>query len=530
MQFPNGHFVFLDLETTGGKASQDRITEVGLIEVFDGEVVDQYQTLVNPEVPISRFITSLTGIDDAMVATAPTFSDIAEDLLARLANKTLVAHNARFDHSFLKNEFRRLGYDYRTKVLCTVKLSRALMPQLSSHSLDNLIHVHGLWVENRHRAMGDADLLVQLMSRWSNNFGPEKIQAINQQHLRVASLPPQLNRKIVDKLPNAPGVYLFYDHQNTLLYVGKSIKIRERVKSHFANDHASDKELAIAQQVHRIETQLTGGDLGAQLLEMQLIKERQPIYNQQLRRTKLLWYFLLQPDKKGYLSLQLKSGNNLTPDELPDVIGLFRSKRMAETVLQRAVKDNQLCHRLTGLEKSRKGACFAHQLRQCLGACVGKEDVAIYNERLKDTFGQWLFKLWPYDGAVIVEESYQPATQTKGSKKKNTIDQQLTQYHLIDRWCHLKSSHYLSDLFTDKLFADRLPAGKLPADKSPADAAPDNKKPYNKPKTSKADREGSINLEFEYDTYKLLTKWLFKNKANIIPVDNLRAPKQANAT
>jgi len=482
MQFPNGHFVFLDLETTGGRASQDRITEVGLIEVFDGEVIDQFQTLLNPGIPISRFITSLTGIDDDMVASAPTFADIAEELLAKLADKILVAHNARFDHSFLKNEFRRAGYDYRTKVLCTVKLSRVLMPHLSSHGLDNLIHVHGLWIENRHRAMGDADLLVQLMSRWANTFGSETVQNIIQQQMRIASLPPQLSRKTVDALPNSPGVYLFYDQQDTLLYVGKSIKIRERVKSHFANDHASDKELALAQQVCRIEYQLTGGDLGAQLLEMQLIKSRQPVYNQQLRRTKLLWYFLLKPDAKGYLMLQLKSGNELTLTDLSNVVGLFRSKRMAETILQKAVTENQLCHRLAGLEKGRKGACFAHQLHRCLGACVGKETVAAYNARLLETFEQWLFKRWPFDGAVVVEETHAQA------ETKTMPEAKITEFHLIDQWCHLHSSNYISDLVN--------------VDKK---------------------------LQFEYDTYKLLIKWLAKTTPVVIPYAQLIDGKTNNS-
>lgn len=352
MQFPNGHFVFLDVETTGGKASQDRMTEVGLIEVFDGEVIDQYETLINPQVPISRFITSLTGIDDAMVSSAPSFSDIAEDLLAKLADKILVAHNARFDHSFLKNEFKRAGFDYRTKVLCTVKLSRAFMPQLPGHGLDKLIHAHGLTVESRHRAMGDADLLVQLMSRWPNNFGVDHVQDIIQKQLRIASLPPQLSRKAVDNLPNTPGVYCFYDHNDALLYVGKSVKIRDRVKSHFANDHVSDKELEIAQQVSRIDYQLTGGDLGAQLLEARLVKERKPIYNSRLRGNKIVWSFLLKEDKQGYLSLRLKSDKAIQLDELPNTVGLFRSKSMAEKVLRKVVEENELCHRLSGLERN----------------------------------------------------------------------------------------------------------------------------------------------------------------------------------
>lgn len=466
MLFPNGHFVFLDLETTGSKASMDRITEVGLIEVLDGEVIDQYETLLNPQTPISSFITSLTGIDDRMVAGAPLFSDIAEDLMARLLGRVLVAHNARFDHSFLKNEFRRIGLDYRTKVLCTLKMSRALTPELRSHGLDSLINHHGLHVDARHRAMGDADLLVQLMSRWSKTVGVDLVSKQLQSQLRQTTLPANVAAENIDALPNEPGVYLFYDASDTLLYIGKSVKIRDRVKSHFSSDHASDKEMDLCRQVSRIDYRRTGGDLGAQLLEARLIKEHSPVYNRQLRKTKTLWYLELAKNKDGYLTVCTRSGASLPEGELSNLVGLFRSRKMAEETLRRVCDEQQLCHRLTGLEKSRSGACFAHQLRRCTGACVGKEDPVDYNARLEAALDQWRFKVWPHSGPVIIEEG--------------------GDYHLVDQWCHLGS------------------ATKVEALPSPRQAR-----------------------KMEYDTYKILLKFLSRKKMRVQALSALQiAPPQ----
>lgn len=456
MQFPPGHFVFLDLETTGSRASLDRITEVGLIEVLDGEVIDQFETLVNPQQAISSFITSLTGINDAMVADAPPFADIAEDLMSRLLGRVLVAHNARFDHSFLKNEFRRVGLEYRTKVLCTVKLSRCLMPELRSHSLDSLITRHGLHVDARHRAMGDADLLVQLMCRWSKLFGGADLETLLRAQLRQASLPPKLSAESLDALPNSPGVYLFYN-QGTLLYVGKSVNLRDRVRAHFSGDHASDKELEMCSQISRIEHISTGGDLGARLLEARLIKERSPVYNRQLRKTKTLWHMELAKNAEGYFTVAIKSANGLPERDLSNVVGLFRSRRMAEESLRRICETEQLCHRLTGLEKGRKGACFAHQLRRCAGACVGKEEAPDYNRRLETALGQWRFQAWPYEGAVLVEDG--------------------GEYHLVDQWCHLASADSIED----------LPLNRRPA-------------------------------KIEYDIYKILLTFISRKDCKVLPL------------
>jgi len=461
MQFPNGHFVFLDLETTGGKASGDRITEVALIEVFDGEVIDQYQSLVNPETSISQFITNLTGIDDEMVADAPVFADIAEDLLSKLLGKTLVAHNVRFDHSFLKNEFRRIGLDYRTKVLCTVKLSRMLMPELVKHSLDNLIHVHGLFVESRHRAMGDTDLLIQLMSKWVKHFGVEPLQKIIHLQLKTASLPPHLKQADVDSLPTKPGVYFFYDEKNTLLYVGKSVNIRDRVKSHFNNDHVSDKELEMSAQITRIDSEVCAGDLSAQLREAQLIKELRPIYNRQLRGTQSPWHFELVKNKQDYFTLQIKNTKTIAIEKLNTLFGIFRSKKMATNTLRKIVEDYALCHRFSGLEKSRSGPCFAHQLKQCLGCCAGKETPESYNARVLSAMAVWSLDAWPYEGSVILREFSEEGAE---------------QFHLIDRWCLLGSGGSLAAL-------------KVVQEK-------------------KAGSASANELRFEYDTYKILSKFL----------------------
>src|SRR6185369_7652921 len=151
--------IFLDLETTGATAHVDRITEIGLIEVEQGRHVGEWSSLVNPERPIPAMIESLTGITDAMVADAPTFAELAGDLYQRLAGKTLVAHNARFDFGFLRNEFRRVGLKYAPDVLCTVRLSRRLYPQERRHNLDSLIERHGFSCESRHRALADARVL-----------------------------------------------------------------------------------------------------------------------------------------------------------------------------------------------------------------------------------------------------------------------------------------------------------------------------------------------------------------------------------
>ncbi|MGA9394589.1 MAG: exonuclease domain-containing protein, partial [Azonexus sp.] len=234
---------FVDLETTGATAASDRITEIGIVEVDADGTVREWQQLVNPGTRIPPFIEQLTGISNDMVAAAPPFSAIFGEILRRLEGRLFIAHNARFDYGFLKNEFKRLGITFRAPVLCTVKLSRALFPEHRRHNLDSLIERHGLAAEGRHRALADAQLIHQFWQKIHVDRSAEAIEAALQAQNARPSLPPQLDPGIVDELPDTPGVYLFYGEDNLPLYVGKAKDIRQRVLAHFAGNHASAREM-----------------------------------------------------------------------------------------------------------------------------------------------------------------------------------------------------------------------------------------------------------------------------------------------
>jgi DNA polymerase-3 subunit epsilon len=414
MPFPS--LAFVDLETTGATATADRITEVGIIEV-DEDGVREWSTLVNPRTPISPFIESLTGISNAMVADAPAFEDVAADVLQRLAGRLFIAHNARFDYGFLKNEFKRAGHDFRATVLCTVKLSRKLFPQHARHNLDSLIARHDLVVSERHRALGDARLIHQFWQQLRTGIEPGLLEATVAKLTARPSLPANLDAGVIDSLPDGPGVYLFYGENDLPVYVGKSTGIRKRVLSHFAADHATAKEMALAQQVRRIECISTGGEIGALLKEAALIKTLQPIHNRSLRRNDELCFWQLVEARQGEWHPQLVPVAAL-PAELDKLYGPFKTAREAKRVLQELARTHHLCHALLGLEKLKPGKpCFAHQVHQCKGACVGKEAVSFHSARLMAALGELRMAPWPFAGPAWIREG--------------------DDVHLVDRWRHL---------------------------------------------------------------------------------------------
>ena len=275
---------FVDLETTGTIASDDRITEVGIVRVDAGMHVSEWSSLVNPGCSIPPAIQALTGITNAMVATAPTFAQIADAIATQIAGCIFVAHNARFDYGFLKHEFGRLRRSFSAKVLCTVKLSRRLYPQAGRHNLDTIIERHGLRPEDRHRALGDARVLWQFVQTLYRAKPADEIDGVIARILKTPSLPPQLPVDALAQLPEAPGVYCFYGLNPLPLYVGKSINLRERVAAHFSSDYRSANDARLSAEITRIEVEETAGELGALLRESQLIKTLLPAYNQRLRR------------------------------------------------------------------------------------------------------------------------------------------------------------------------------------------------------------------------------------------------------
>ncbi|MBA3756350.1 MAG: DNA polymerase III subunit epsilon [Nitrosomonas sp.] len=423
-------YVLLDLETTGATPTQDRITEIGLIRYENGIEVGRWSTLINPEVSISPFIQRLTGITSDMVIKAPTFFEVRDTLLEWLDDAVLCAHNVRFDYGFLKNEFKRIGITFQKKLLCTVKLSRKLYPQHKGHGLDAIIKRFSLVCENRHRAMGDTEMMAAFINAAINQLGENTVQEAVLALLKQQAIPANLDYLQINTIPDTFGVYLFYG-DSALLYVGKSISLRTRVLSHFHSDHNSAKGMRIAQEIKRIEYHITSGELGALLLESRLIKECQPIHNRQLRRERKLcaWQVSNDPNAKPILTLIYES--DIDWNAMDNVYGTFKTKRQALEILNKLADEQGLCDKGLGLEKG-SGICFSHQLKHCKGLCAGKESAELHRLRLLTALSSYKLLAWPFGGRIGVRE--------------HNPDNDMTEVHVFDQWCHLGTAKNLQEL------------------------------------------------------------------------------------
>ena len=425
--------IFLDLETTGATATHDRITEIGLIEVANGEFVGKWSQLVNPEESIPPFIQSLTGITNDMVRDAPTFDELAPALFERLQGKLLIAHNARFDYGFLKNEFSRAGLAYRSRVMCTAKLSRKLFPEHRRHNLDSLIERWHLTCTARHRALGDAEVLWEFMQKLYAKVDTALIHIALQAQLDTPSLPAGLSLDVLEGLPESPGVYLFYDEKGSPLYVGKSVDLRARVWSHFSGDHRAAKDMRITEQVTRVEWIETAGELGALLNEARLIKELLPVHNRRERRIANFYAWEWDGSLDGKTPLKLVTAGDAEAARLEKLFGTFRAKHAALAALTGIAEDQGLCPALLGLEPGRKeGApCFSHQLKRCRGACCGKESLRSHNLRLMEALQSLRLTQWPFKGAIGLRER-------SGER---------TEVHVFDRWCFLGTARTEEEIY-----------------------------------------------------------------------------------
>lgn len=413
---------FLDLETTGATPLKDRITEIALVRYEHGVEVARWQTLVNPQTAIPPFIQKLTGITNEMVQDAPTFAEVAETLLEYLDGAVMAAHNVRFDYGFLKSEFRRIGHNLRQRVMCTVKLSRLLYPQHSSHSLDAIMQRHQLTTQARHRAMGDVELMIAFVKSATLELGSQVVANAAEKLAKRPSLPSGLDNQLLDDLPESPGVYLFYGDSALPLYIGKSVNLRDRVMSHFSADHASTKEMRISQEIKHVEWIRTAGELGALLLESRLVKEKQPIYNRRLRSERQLCAWQISEDAEAVPQVILKRESEISADMMGQLFGTFKTKRQAVEALRGIAENHQLCPRLLGLE-SGKGACFAHQLKRCKGACAGKEPKFMHHLRLQQALAVHRLKSWPYPAKIGIRE--------------HDSEADITEIHIFDQWCHI---------------------------------------------------------------------------------------------
>jgi len=426
----DGPLACVDLETTGGNALYNRVIEVGVVLVEGGRIVEEWSSLVNPGCRVPRQIEQFTGITNDMVTDAPPFADLAAEVMSRLEGRLFVAHNARFDYGFLRNEFRRTGVAFRAPVLCTVRLSRRMDPGVRGHGLDAVMERHGLSCSARHRALGDARVLADLLSVWRIRHDPAEVEAAARELVQAPRLPPQLDPALADELPESPGVYLFYGESDALLYVGKSVNLRSRVLSHFDGDHRSGKELKLSRQVRRVEWVETAGEIGALLTEARWVKERAPLLNRRLRAADENWTIRLDAAGQGVRALlvPLDEAGTAGPDS--ECYGTFRSRRDAAKALEQMVRAHQLCARSLGLEEG-SGTCFGYQVGRCRGACCGEEAPALHAARVRMSLAPHKLRSWPFGGRIGIRER-----DWRG----------LEETHVFDCWRYLGTIRSAEDL------------------------------------------------------------------------------------
>lgn len=426
---------FVDTETTGTNPKRDRVIEIGVIKVEKGEIVDKLDTVVQPHSLVPPEIYSLTGIKADAIARAPDFEELKSELKCILEDAIFVAHNARFDYAFLKHEFGRHGEDFQAKVLCTIKLTRRLFPKLSHYSLEHLINYFGLKPKYRHRAYADAQMLWELYKISLENHGEEIVSAAISSILKTSSLPSNLDKKMVENLPESPGIYFFYRENSSLpLYVGKSINIRDRVKGHFSADHANASDLTMSSQIVKVEAMETAGELGALIREADAIKALMPVYNKKLRRRRDL-IVALASNLDGYSSVGLENLEEVKDVNTKNIMAIFRSIKTAKENLYSLAKDYNLCPKLLGLEKT-GGSCFSSQIGICNGACTKDELPEIYNKRFKEAFAHTKVRKWPFKKPVVIKEE-----NING----------LTELHFVDNWKYLGSAVYSVKLQEHKI-------------------------------------------------------------------------------
>lgn len=368
-------FAIIDIETTGGTSYNSKITEVAIF-VHDGEkVIDTFHSLVNPEMEIPRFITGLTGITNEMVASAPLFSEIADQIFLKTIDCIFVAHNVNFDYSFIRQEFKELGIDYKRKKACTVRLSRAILPGCPSYSLGNLCSYLGIDIQGRHRAEGDAEATVKLFEILLAHDQDGIIEKSINIKSKEATIPPNLKKEIYESLPDETGVYYFLNGEGQIIYIGKAIHIKQRIYQHFTS--AKGAKLPFLNEVHDIHYTVTGSELAALLLESHEIKKHFPKYNKTQRISSNFYCLYDYVDQMDIHRLVIgKKASNLRP------IMLFNSFDTVRSYLFQLMDQFNLCAKCCGIDTS-SGPCYRVAEDKCQGVCCEKEWVEDYNERVE---------------------------------------------------------------------------------------------------------------------------------------------------
>lgn len=444
----------IDTETTGMRPGFARVMDIGIIRVEKGHVVERYQTFVNPNSSVPGFISSFTGISDDDLVGAPQFDEVALEVERLLKDAVFVAHNAAFDYGFIKSEFARIGMDFQSQTLCTVQLSRTLFPGEKSHSLDAIIQRHGIMCSSRHRALPDAEAILDFFNDIEEKIDSKRLKTAIA--LVSKGMVSNVGREDFAKLPDSAGVYMFYGPEQELLYIGKSKKVRTRAKSHF-NPSAISGASKYSDDVTSIESIPTSGELSALLLEASLIKSQVPLHNRMLRRKKILVVAKAVRDSSGYDRVVFEKTGDISPED--NILSVFRTQTQAKDVLHALAKEFRLCEKMLNIDHS-KGECFLRQLGTCDGACVGALPASDHNLRIAEAFKKRRIRSWSYAGPIIITEAK---------------DHESGSVFFVDNWALVAAWTYDGDVYA--------------------------------PLVQGSDR-------FDYDTYKILARYLRK-RANL---------------
>jgi DNA polymerase-3 subunit epsilon len=382
-------YAILDIETTGGKYNEEGITEIAIYQHNGQKVTDQFISLVNPERPIQPFVEKLTGINSKMLRTAPRFFEVAKRIIEITENSIIVAHNTDFDYRILRTEFKRLGYNFEKNSLCTVTLSKKLLPDMESYKLGRLVRALGIPISDRHRAQGDALATVKLLELLLEKDSSKEILKSQIKALHNHQVPSKY-LSIIEELPTTTGVYYLHNAVGDVLYIGKSNNIRGRVRAHLTGTDRKSKK--IQKKLHKVNFETTGSELIALLKEQHEIKKNQPLINKD-GRYRLYPVGIRIDQETAYHQLILEQVRNSR-----EYLVVFKNSRIAKYVMTQWIEDQQLCHKHSSLKDS-DGACFAYKNNQCKGACLDKENTQSYNQRLQPLLNK---NNYPHDYFLMI--------------------------------------------------------------------------------------------------------------------------------
>lgn len=376
-------YAIVDIETTGGKFNEEGITEIAIYRHDGHQIVDQFSSLVNPERPIQAFVASLTGINNNMLRQAPKFYEVAKRIVEITDNAVLVAHNAQFDYRILRTEFTRLGYEFERRTICTVELSKKLLPGHASYSLGKLTRALGIPTSDRHRAQGDAQATVKLFQLLLDRDHEKNIVEASIRLDPKKQLEPNL-LELIERAPSETGIYYLRNKEDKLIYIGKSKNIKKRLTQHFTGQDRKSKKLQL--ETVDVQVERTGNELVALLKESEEIKLHKPLYNRSLRRSIFRYQLSHFTDHQGYINLKIDPS-----DRRKNSITTFGTFAQAKSVLFKITEQYELCQKLNGLYRS-KEACFSYGLNQCNGACIQKEAPETYNQRVQEFINKNIYQ------------------------------------------------------------------------------------------------------------------------------------------